>query len=339
MHRMISRNLRKRMAAEPWSNETTTAPEPGQQSVAEDVLGLAQQVEAGKAKMPAGLYVNWRKGHPVDDWSDDDQVRRSLAEAYEHKPWVPTETIFTDDIRAVGATEADSRRYWLNQMHKGSASAFDLSQWNTLAAEASAADDELVAAGFDGSRFDDATALVATGVESGHQFVVGLWEHDLDEAGRPIEGWEVPVDEVEAAVDELFDRWQVWRLYCDPPYWDETISRWAGRWPDQVVEWWTNRPKAMAYALRAYKDAMDAADLSHDGDVGMARHVGNARRNDLARLKDENGRPLWTIRKEYPMSPNKIDAAMAGCLSWQARLDALTAGAKPPPEPAETVFL
>ena len=63
---------------------------------------------------------------------------------------------------------------------------------------------------------------------------------------------------------------------------------------------------------------------------GWPAHVGNARRNDLARLKDENGRPLWTIRKEYPMSPNKIDAAMAGCLSWQARLDALTAGAKKP---------
>ena len=135
MHRTVSRNLRKREAAEPWMLETTTAPEPGQNSVAEDVLELATQVDAGKAKMPPGLYVNWRQGGPVKDWGDDDEVRRSLGEAYEHKPWVPTETIFTDDIRAVGATEADSRRYWLNQMHKGSASAFDLTQWNTLAAE------------------------------------------------------------------------------------------------------------------------------------------------------------------------------------------------------------
>jgi hypothetical protein len=35
---------------------------------------------------------------------------------------------------------------------------------------------------------------------------------------------------------------------------------------------------------------------------------------------------MWTISKPKRMSPYKIDAAMAGCLSWEARRDAVAAG-------------
>jgi len=46
----------------------------------------------------------------------------------------------------------------------------------------------------------------------------------------------------------------------------------------------------------------------------------------ILKMRDEDGRPLWTIYKERPDSPLKIDAAMAAILSWEARGDALTAG-------------
>ncbi len=36
---------------------------------------------------------------------------------------------------------------------------------------------------------------------------------------------------------------------------------------------------------------------------------------------------MWTIRKDRKDSLFKIDAAMAGCLSWEARNDAIAAGA------------
>jgi hypothetical protein len=38
---------------------------------------------------------------------------------------------------------------------------------------------------------------------------------------------------------------------------------------------------------------------------------------------------LYYIRKERSDSPHKIDLAMAGILSWEARNDGLTAGAQP----------
>jgi stage V sporulation protein SpoVS len=38
---------------------------------------------------------------------------------------------------------------------------------------------------------------------------------------------------------------------------------------------------------------------------------------------------MHTLSKDRPDSPSKIDGAMAGVLSWEARGDAIAAGAKP----------
>jgi hypothetical protein len=53
--------------------------------------------------------------------------------------------------------------------------------------------------------------------------------------------------------------------------------------------------------------------------------VGNACRRQVS-LHDDQGVQMWTIYKEQPESPHKIDGAMAAILSWEARCDALTAG-------------
>jgi hypothetical protein len=42
------------------------------------------------------------------------------------------------------------------------------------------------------------------------------------------------------------------------------------------------------------------------------------------------GRSGTTIAKEHPDSARKIDAAVAAVLAWQARLDAVAAGADQP---------
>jgi len=83
--------------------------------------------------------------------------------------------------------------------------------------------------------------------------------------------------------------------------------------------------KAMAYAIKSFANAIASGEISHDGNPHLARHVGNACRRVL-NLRDEQGVPLWTMYKERPDSPHKIDGAMAAVLSWEARCDALAAG-------------
>jgi len=115
-------------------------------------------------------------------------------------------------------------------------------------------------------------------------------------------------------------------MYCDPPYWETQVATWSGKYGDQrVVAWWTNRTKAMAYAIKSFSNSIQAQEISHDGNLNYSRHIGNAVRSSV-NIEDENHEKLFVIYKERPDSPFKIDAAMAGILSWQARCDALTLG-------------
>ncbi|MCH7480502.1 MAG: terminase, partial [Chloroflexi bacterium] len=184
-------------------------------------------------------------------------------------------------------------------------------------------DGTLITLGFDGARYHDATAIVATVVETGYQWAPGIWEcppgHDGD--------WEVPADEVEAVVADLFDRFDVWRFEGDPHFWEETLARWAGRFgKDRVVSFDTRGYKRMSDAIRAFTMAIETGALSHDGNPVMARHVGAAQRRHL-QILDETGRRMYVLQKDRPDSQKKIDAAMAGVLSWDARIRALADGA------------
>jgi phage terminase large subunit-like protein len=175
--------------------------------------------------------------------------------------------------------------------------------------------------GFDGSRFNDATGLIATHIATGYQWLLGVWEHP-----HGIENWEVPEPEVDAAVKAAFEKWDVWRMYADPPYWETTVAKWAGQFGEErVLAWWSNRTKAMAYAIKSFSNAIASGELTHDGSVAYARHIGNACRRTVA-IRDDQGIQLWTMYKERSDSPHKIDLAMAGVLSWEARCDALAAG-------------
>jgi hypothetical protein len=61
----------------------------------------------------------------------------------------------------------------------------------------------------------------------------------------------------------------------------------------------------------------------------LSEHIANARRRKET-VRDSEGRPMWTIQKDRPGSPAKIDAAMAALLAWEARSDAIASGATKP---------
>jgi hypothetical protein len=245
---------------------------------------------------------------PVAEWSDIDGIVDQWGD--------PT------------ADRAYLERVWLNRLVRASDRAFDVELWRALVDEDHVVPDgAMITLGFDGARWHDATALVGTEITTGYQWLVGLWEQPYK-----IEDWEVPADEVAVAVADAFDRWNVWRMYADPPYWESTVAEWAGRYGEtRVVEWWTNRVKAMAYAVKAFDTAIRSGEISHDGSPHLTRHVGNAFRRMVA-VRDDQGIQLWTIYKERSDSPHKIDGAMSAILSWEARCDALTAGAGQPDE-------
>jgi hypothetical protein len=216
-------------------------------------------------------------------------------------------------------------RVWLNRLVQQSAQGFDAQLFASLAVEATIDRDRAVVAGFDGSRFHDDTGLVVTDLETGLQIVWGHWRHP----GRNIDGWEVPEAQVHEAVAAMFDRFDVKRFYCDPFYWESAVAGWSAEHGVRcVTPYATNRTKQIAEAIQAYITAMRAGELSHDDNPALTAHIGNARRRET-HYRTGEGERLFTISKERPDSPHKIDLAMAAVLSWAARVEELDTPAEP----------
>jgi phage terminase large subunit-like protein len=321
-HKSMLANIPKRRASDAWSLETTTAPAPGENSVAESTWDFAKLIAAGAIKEPT-LFFFHRQAAEKHDLTTPEGVRAAVIEASGPiAEWSDIDGIVAQ-FQDPTSDQAYLRRVWLNQLTRAADRAFDAEKWKALAKTGRAIPDgELITLGFDGSRIWDSTALVATHVASGFQWPVGIWQRPPN-----VERWEVDVDDVDAKVAEAFRRWNVWRTYADPPYWDTQIAKWAGEYgAERVIEWWTTRQKPTAFAVRAYANAIAAGELSHSGDALLTEHIGNAVRRALTLVDDEQ-KPLWVIQKERPDSPHKIDGAMAGVLSWEARNDAVAKGA------------
>ena len=336
-HETMLGNIPKRPLDDPWSLETTTAGEPGAGSVAEKTHREAESIAKGDIEDP-DLYYMHREASQGHNLGTLEGRIAAVAEATgpvgEYGPGQ-----FRDIAKQWDRPGADKNyleRVWLNRWVRAGSQAFDVPKFITLGPKA---DDvkararftippgNLITAGFDGARFRDATAIVLTDVQSGLQNLWQLWERpevwDEDELGA----WEIDEAEVTASVEEMMTRYKVWKMYCDPPHWTETVGSWESKWPDRVEEWWTNRNRPMAEAIRAYVEAIDSGQVTHDGDPELLRHIANAGRKDV-KIVDDAGRPLFILNKQR--LDRKFDAAMAAVLSWKARLDALRKGAELP---------
>lgn len=340
-HETMTQNLHKRTLEDPWSLYTSTAGQPGQNSIQEDMHGEAEDIAAGRVDDPALFFFGRWAGDDHDDLSTLEKRMAAVAEARgpagEYGPG-QIERIAKDYDRR-GIDKAYWERTQLNRWRKSSAQAFDLKKIEPLRRPGEGIPDgAFVTLGFDGARFRDATGIVATDISTGLQELLAGWEKPFDWPDGPdAEQWEIDELEVLAAFEDAFGRFDVWKLYADPPHWTESIGSLSVKYPDQVEEWWTARPKVMAYTIREFLELIDAGEksITFGGPAGeggrhddLIRHFGNAGRKDL-RIYDDAGEPLWVLQKQDGRQDLKFDYSMASILSAKARLDAIKANAKP----------
>lgn len=331
-HETMLQNMPKRPLEDPWTFYTSTAGQPGQGSIEEDVRAEAEDIQAGKIDDPSLFFFSRWAGDEHSDLSTVENRVAAVADATGPiGEWgVGQFERIAKDYDRKGVDRAYWERVWLNRWRKSGSQAFNMTKVNPgLLVEDQIPAEAFVTVGFDGARFKDATALVVTEISTGKQQLAGLWE-------RPdnVEEWEIPEDEVTAQVDELFSRFDVWRMYCDPPHWTETVASWAARYPDRVLEWHTVRKRAMADAARIYAEAIDSGIVTYPDSPlreDLLRHMGHAGRRELT-LTDDQGHFLWTLQKQDGRLEDKFDAAMAAVLSWQACIDARREGARPKPK-------
>lgn len=257
------------------------------------------------------------------DIDDDDSLRAGLMAARGDSDWVPIDRLM-QEMRDARYTEVYRRRFYLNQIRQETNTWITAAEWDAAERAEEVPQGAQITLGFDGSRWRDATALVGTVVETGYQWVLGLWERP--DTAR--DDWEVPEDEVSLAVEGAFDRYDVLRFYCDPYWWQETIARWAGQYGDDRVAFFhtNSQMTRLTRSLKSYETAVRTGEQGHESNGRFAEHIANAVKREV-NLKDEDGEKLYLITKENKNSPRKIDVAMAAVLSWGARVDAIASGA------------
>lgn len=331
MYATVRRNLAKRKAAEPWSLETSTMYLPGEESVAEETHKLAKAIAEGKTKK-SRLLFDHREANADVDLSDEAEVIAGLKEAYGPFADVMDLERIVAEIFDPRNSPQDSRRYYFNQPTSSRDAWISAPEWGACLDTSKVVEKgEAITLGFDGSRkrsrgIADATALVACRVSDGHLFEIRVWEQPDGPAG---DDWEVPVAEVDAEVRRAFVDYNVVGFFADPAKWESYIAEWESAFGRKLkvkssqrhpIEWWMSggRSYLVVRALEQFYSSVVQKELTHDGSRALSRHILNARRR--------SGRNGVQIYKEHPDSPNKIDAAVAAVLAYEARLQALAKG-------------
>ncbi|MFF5433428.1 terminase TerL endonuclease subunit [Streptomyces griseofuscus] len=311
-YQVLKRNVEKTAKAGSRWVTTTNAYSPSEDSVAQ-LIHESDMVSEGY-----WLYDCLEGGIDPEEIRDEEKVRAALVEAYGDASWADIEGLTRTILHDRTTPDSTYCRFFFNQIAESSSGWMSKSEWD--ACEASISDDPIkpgdqIAVGFDGSIRGDSTGIVGVRLKDAKVFVIDVWERPENAH----DDWEVDVLSVEAAVKRTFERYRVEWMYCDPPYWQEAIGRWAMEYgDDRVYEFWTNKPTRMVAAVERFRSAVTVKDLKHEGNPKLTRHVLNAQTREVPQG--------ILIQKDSPRSKRKIDLAVCAVLALEARADAIADG-------------
>lgn len=290
--------------------ETTNAWDPSEQSV-------AQRTSEAKVK---DIFKFHRTAPGSLSYGNKAERRKIHRHVYAGSTHVDLDAIEAEAAELLELDPAQAERFFGNRVVAGTGSWLARDRWDDRATAREVPDGTAVVLGFDGSDVDDWTGIRAETLD-GYQFTPVYSSLRLPTIWDPSEwGGQVPRLEVDAAMDELMRRYQVLRVYADPPYWESEVDAWADRYGEKrVVRWYTYRVTQMHAACeRLLTDVTKAASsFAHDGCPDTSAHVGNARM--AARMA---GR--YVLKKAGPTQ--KIDLAVVSVLAHEAAGDAVAAG-------------
>jgi hypothetical protein len=291
------------------SVETTNAWDPSEQSVAQRTYeAKAADIYRDYARPPGGLQYSVKADR-----------RRIHKAVYGDSWWVDLDAIEAEAAELIEKDLAQAERFFGNRVVAGTAAFVNRDGWDVRASLAEVQQGARVALGFDGSDVDDWTGIRAETLD-GYQFTPTYGPDRLPTVWNPADwGGQAPRLEVDAAVRELMDRYEVVRMYCDPPYWDTEVGAWQAEFGKRVTPWYTNRIRQMHEAAqRLVTDvSKQGTTFRHDGCETTAQHIANARKA---------ARPAGRYVLRKASVHQKIDMAVCSVLAHEAAMDSVAAG-------------
>jgi phage terminase large subunit-like protein len=198
---------------------------------------------------------------------------------------------------------AGFQRYRLNQWVRLAGEDFVSPHfWSEAKREATIPAGATVTAGFDGSVSGDATGIVIQDMATGTLAVHAVWEPDPTDPD-----WTVDRDDVNAAIDRMFETYDVRMLWCDPSFYEPDVLTWSQKWRRRVERIPPTNHRIAPMAQQFLADLI-AQEIGHDGDPRLQRHVLNAVATEVGSFK-----------KEKRSSPRKVDLLACAVLANGAR--------------------
>lgn len=304
---------------------------PGDDSVAERDYDAYQAITTGQAVNIRMLYdaleapadtplseIPSEREDPEGYRAGVEKLRAGLEVARGDSLWLPIDAI-VDSVLDMRNTVSESRRKFLNQVNAHEDSWIAPNEWDRLAVvdvEGRLKPGERITLGFDGSKSNDWTALCACRVSDGRLFQLSWWNPNNSVTG------EIPRDDVDAAVRNAFNKYDVIAFRADVKEFESYVDAWGHAFKKQVkIASSPGNPvaydmrgnqKRFAFDCERFLDAVYDGTLSHDGNRTLRQHVLNARRHPTA----------WdaiSIRKASKDSSKKIDCAVTAVLAFGAR--------------------
>jgi hypothetical protein len=299
------------------SMETTNAYDPSEYST-------AQRTHESRAE---DVYRYFPQAPATLSYRNKAERRKIHRAVYADCPHIDLDAIEAEAAELLESDPGQAERFFGNRVVAGHGAWIEAAHWlSRVGTRAKPAPSEYkllrvpIVLGFDGSDSDDWTGVRAETMD-GFQFTPTYGPSNRPTVWDPAEwGGQVPRLEVDAAVSELFAKYDVKLMYCDPPYWETEVDNWAERYGERrVIRWHTRRVVQMHAAAERLKTDVIKKDstFTHDGCEITERHVFNARM--AARPSDR-----YVLSK--PEHKRKIDLAVVSVLTHEAACDAIAAG-------------
>lgn len=310
----------------------TNAYRPGEDSIAERVRLHQEKVWAGIAR-PSGWLYHAREAHPkaplAPEWVPF-IMERIIGDCW----WWRNKlhSLVTDIVDSASTDAADTRRMFYSQIVSGEGAFFTKDEIDgalkpgcTGTVRDLQVGDEVVL-GFDGSKTNDSTALVAIRISD--RLIVPL---EVQQKPEGVTDWHVDQQAIDEAVGMAFTSYKVKAFFADVNLWESYITKWGEEYGEHLEVQGPNSKigfdmrgskEKVSRHFEAFRQAIRDKTLLHNGDGFWRTHALNAHMG-------HNGRGL-IARKAKPDSPHKIDVMIASYLAYTALTTWLEKGRKKP---------
>ena len=305
---------------------------PGEESIGEQFWEAYQNVASGNAVDTGVLYdaVEAPPDTPVSELAalaEDpeaydaglEKLRKGLEVARGDSVWLNLKALI-QSILDIRNDITESRRKFLNQINASEDSWLSPQEWDSCFVQDIRPLDygDAITLGFDGSKGNDWTALVACRIEDGAIFPIKVWNPERYDG-------QIPREQVNATVEHTFAHYDVRAMRADVREFEAYIDQWAVKFgkklaikatPKHVVGFdMRGNQKQFTLDCERFEDAVIEGEVKHDGSAVLRQHILNAHRRP-------NNHGI-SISKASKDSSRKIDAAVCAVLAFGARQELL----------------